>query len=99
MTVVPVWAALLVSVGTPLLTFVSAVAAHRANRTDATDVERRSRREQVLHTLQWAAELALDPHPGRSTMGLAQLLVLADSDLSGDDVKDFVTAAPAALES
>jgi len=43
--------------------------------------------------LQWAADLAIDPDPRRSALGLRQLQALARSRLNSSDVQAFVNAA------
>ena len=82
----------MVSIGTLVLTTVSTLAAHRRNRI-ANELEWRSRREQIMRMLQWAADLAIDPDPHRSAMGLRQLQALARSRLNSPDVQAFVNAA------
>lgn len=73
MTTVPIWAALAVSIGTPLLTFVGVLVAQRIVRVGAVELEVRSRREETMRNLRWAAELAVSDHLGESRLGLAHL--------------------------
>jgi hypothetical protein len=92
-TTVPTWAALAVSIGTPLLTFVGVLVAQRIARVGAVELEARSRREELMRTLRWAAELAVSDHLDKARLGLAQLKALDRSTLLGSDQQGFIDAA------
>lgn len=57
--VVPTWLVVLLSLGTPALTFVAALLANAVSRKGAVELERRSRREESMRHLKWAAEAAM----------------------------------------
>jgi hypothetical protein len=82
-----------VSVGTPLLTFVGVLVAQRIARVGAVELETRSRREEVMRNLRWAAELAVSDHVDQARLGLAQLRALDRSNLLTSDQQGFVEAA------
>jgi hypothetical protein len=87
---VPVWTLFF----TPASAFVGVVVAQWATRRGAKELERRSRREEVMRTLRWAAELAIDnQNEARARLGVDQLLALDDSDLLDQDGQAFVDAA------
>lgn len=67
--VVPTWLVVLLSVGTPLLTFVAALLANAVSRKGAVELERRSRREESMRHLKWAAELAVSDDDRRAQLG------------------------------
>lgn len=85
----PTWAAYLAGIGTPVGAFVGVIVGQLITRQGAKELEKRSRREQVMKTLQWAAELATSSDPGKAQLGLRQLEALAESNLSDDDVQIF----------
>lgn len=93
MTTVPTWAAWAVSVGTPALTFAGVLIAQAILRKGANELEVRSRREETLRVLRWAAELAVSTDDGKARLGVAQLNALGDSDLLDDAQQLFVDAA------
>jgi hypothetical protein len=92
-TTVPTWAALAVSIGTPLLTFVGVLVAQRIARVGAVELETRSRREETMHSLRWAAELAVSDHVDKARLGIAQLRALSKSNLLDPGQQGFVDAA------
>jgi hypothetical protein len=62
-------------------------------RRGAKELERRSKREEVLRNLRWAAELAVSEDAGKAQLGLAELQALAESDLLEPGQKLFIDAA------
>lgn len=93
MTTVPTWAAIAVSIGTPLLTFLGVLLAQRIARKGSKELETRSRREEVMRNVRWAAELAVDEDQTRAKLGVSQLNALSQSNLNDDDVQALVDAA------
>jgi hypothetical protein len=89
----PVWAVVLIGVGTPLLAFLGGVLGQRVARRGDVELERRSRREEVMRNLRWAAELAVSDDPRAAALGVSELRALALTDLLGDSEKVFVQAA------
>jgi hypothetical protein len=90
---VPTWTAIAVSAGTPLLTFVGVLVAQYLLRKGANELEVRSRREETLRVLRWAAELAISADEGKARLGIAQLNALGDSELLDEAQQLFVDAA------
>lgn len=62
-------------------------------RRTAKELESRSRREEVMRTMRWAAELACSKEQNLSELGVAELQVLLESKLLDDDQRSFVLAA------
>ena len=93
MTVLPTWAVWLVSLGTPALTFVGVLIAQAINRKGARELEIRSKREETMRNLRWAAELAVKDDDRMADLGVAQLAALLNSDLLDEGEKVFVEAA------
>jgi len=90
---VPVWAVFLVSLGTPLLTFVGVLLGNKVASRGAAELERRSKREETMRVLRWAAELAVSEDEAEASLGVAELNALGDSSLLDDDQQLFVDAA------
>lgn len=83
---VPLWVAIVVAVGTPLLAFVGALVGQLLSRKGAKEKDLRWHREETMRLLRWAAELAVDSDGGRSDLGVAALDALEESELlQGDD--------------
>jgi hypothetical protein len=89
----PTWMAYAVAFGTPLLAFLGAMSGHLVTRRGARELETRSRREQLMETLQWAAELAISDDEAKARLGLLELHALSDSELSNPEIQTFVDAA------
>lgn len=89
----PAWAIYVTSIGSPVLAFLGVLLAQWLTRRSATELEQRSKREEVMRTLRWAAELAVTDKEGTSQLGVAELHALAESDLLDDKQKLFVDAA------
>lgn len=89
----PAWAVWVASIGAPVGAFLGVWIARWMLRKGARELDDRSRREEVMRNLRWAAELAVSDDPGRADMGVAQLVALASSDLTDDVAQTFVDAA------
>lgn len=76
MTTVPTWAAIAVSIGTPILTFLGVLLAQWIARKGSKELETRSRREEVMRNVRWAAELAVDEDQTKANLGVSQLNAL-----------------------
>ncbi|MTB71442.1 hypothetical protein GGG17_05555 [Arsenicicoccus sp. MKL-02] len=61
------------------------------------ELERRSRREESMRHLKWAAELAVSDDERKAQLGYQELVALWDSSLLTDTEKSFITAAMAAI--
>jgi hypothetical protein len=96
-TTVPTWAAISVSIGTPVLTFLGVLLAQFLTRKSATELEVRSKREETMRNLRWAAELAVSGDPTQAKLGVSQLVALGDSDLLDDAQQLFIDAALSAV--
>ncbi len=92
-TIIPTWLAIVLPVGTPLLTFGGVWVANWLSRKTARETERRSLREETMRNLRWAAELALDDKPKRALLGFMELQALEVADMLDEEQKVFVTAA------
>ena len=66
-------------------------------RRGATELEFRSKREEVMRILRWAAELAVSDDQAHSRLGVAELGALLQSELLDEEEKDFVQAALTAV--
>ena len=83
--------------GTPVLAFVGVVLGQALTRRDARELEFRSKREEVMRVLRWAAELAVSDDQAHSRLGVAELGALLESELLDEEEKDFVQAALTAV--
>jgi hypothetical protein len=93
MTTLPTWAVYTVSFGTPIATFLGVLLAQHLSRKGARELEARSRREETMRNLRWAAELSISEDDRMADLGVAQLEALLNSDLLDDAEKVFVEAA------
>lgn len=93
MTTLPTWAVYAVSFGTPVAAFLGVLVAQWITRKGARELETRSRREETMRNLRWAAELAVSKDDGMADLGVNQLAALLESDLLEDAEKIFVEAA------
>lgn len=89
----PTWAVYVVAFGTPASAFLGVMITGLFGRRSAAEMERRSRREEVMRLMRWSSELAMTPDDRVAQLGVGQLTALADSDLLGDAEKVFVEAA------
>jgi hypothetical protein len=92
-TQMPTWAVYCVAFGAPVLAFVGAFVGHWLGRKTAAELETRSKREETMRTLRWAAELAIDGDERRATLGFRQLVALQDSEMLDSEQDLFVDAA------
>jgi hypothetical protein len=96
-TTLPTWAVWVISIGTPVLAFVGVVLGQAVGRRGARELEFRSKREEVMRILRWAAELAVSDDQAHSRLGVAELGALLHSELLDEEEKDFVQAALTAV--
>ncbi len=93
MVSLPLWALFTVAFGSPILAFLGVLLAQVLTRKSATELEARSKREETMRILRWAAELAVSPDDRMADLGVAQLGALLRSDLLDDSEKVFVEVA------
>jgi len=96
-TTLPTWAVWVLSFGSPALAFFGVVIGQAVSRRGAMEVEIRSKREEVMRVLRWAAELAVSDDQAHSRLGVAELGALLQSELLDEEEKDFVQAALTAV--
>ena len=96
-TTLPTWAVWVISIGTPVLAFVGVVLGQVVTRRGERELEFRSKREEVMRILRWAAELAVSDDQAHSRLGVAELGALLHSELLDEEEKDFVQAALTAV--
>jgi hypothetical protein len=89
----PLWALFTVAFGSPILAFLGVLLAQVLTRKSATELEARSKREETMRILRWAAELAVSPDDRMADLGVAQLVALLTSDLLDDSEKVIVEVA------
>jgi len=75
------------------LAFVGVLVAQFITRQGATELETRSKREETMRNLRWAAALSVSTDNRLADLGVAQLVVLLNSNLLDDSEKVFVEAA------
>lgn len=93
MTSLPTWAVWLVSLGSPAATAVIAVVGQYLSRRATRELETRSKREEVMRNLRWAAELAVSEDIGKARLGIEQLQALRDSQILSPAEEGFIDAA------
>jgi hypothetical protein len=93
----PLWAVFAVSFGSPLLAFLGVLLAQVIGRKGAKELETRSKREETLRTMRWAAELSASREDRLADLGVAELEALLGSDLLEESEKTFVEAALSAV--
>jgi hypothetical protein len=96
-TTLPTWAVWVLSFGSPALAFVGVMVGQAVTRRGARETEIRSKREEVMRILRWAAELAVSDDRAHSRLGVAELGALLQSELLDEEEKDFVQAALTAV--
>jgi hypothetical protein len=92
-TSLPTWAVYALAFGTPALTAAIAFLGQFYSRRATRELEARSRREEVLRNLRWAAELAVSEDTAKSRLGIEELEALRDSKLLSRTEEGFVAAA------
>lgn len=79
--------------GSPILAFLRVVVSQAIARKEAEELETRSKREETMRNLRWAAELAVNTDDRMSDLGVAELVALLESDLLDESGKVFIEAA------
>src|SRR5215207_4106795 len=92
-SVVPTWLVVVLAVATLLLAFLAVLVSNLVTRQGATELESRSRREETMRTLKWAAELAVSDDAGQADLGLRELKALGDSAMLEPEQQTFIDAA------
>lgn len=83
----------MVALGTPVLAFLGALIGQLITRRGAVELDKRSKREEVMRILRWAAELGASEDEAKVRLGRAQLETLLGSDLLDEKERDFVQVA------
>lgn len=96
-TTLPTWALYAVSFGSPVLAFAGAFLGHVLARRTAAEQETRSQREEIMRTLRWAADLALQGDEASAAVGVRTLRVLGSSALLQPDQQMFIDSTIAAI--
>jgi hypothetical protein len=98
-TSLPDWAIWGVAIGTPVVNAIVTVVGQRVSRRGDRELESRSRREEVMRMLRWAAELAVSDEVHKARLGNQELKALLGSNMLSSADRDFIFAAlDAALE-
>lgn len=92
-TTLPTWAVYAVSIGAPVLAFLGVLVAQVIARRGDVELETRSKREETMRTMRWAAELSASTDDRTASLGVAELTALLESDLLEESDKIFVEAA------
>jgi hypothetical protein len=92
-TDLPTWTVWVLSFGAPLLAFLGVLIGLALGRRAAIELEIRSKREEAMRNLRWAAELAVSDNEANARLGIAQLGALLGSNMLDEGEKDFVQAA------
>lgn len=92
-TGIPLWAALTIGIGTAGLSFAGSFVGQWWARKGAKELEMRSKREEALRVLRWAAELAVDEDERKVKLGVVELEALYESAILDDAELLFVDAA------
>jgi hypothetical protein len=92
-TSLPTWAVWTLGFGTPVLAFAGGLVSQVVSRLADKALEKRSKREEALRTLRWAAELGVSRDEARVRLGRAELETLLGSDLLHEEEQDFVQTA------
>ncbi len=93
MTELPRWAVYVVAFGTPLSALLGVLISQWLTRRTARETDTRSKREELMRNLRWAAELAASEEERKSELGVAQLTAHGESDLLEAGNQVFVDAA------
>jgi hypothetical protein len=92
-TSLPTWAVWVLSFGSPSLTAAIAVLAQYFGHRAARELEIRSKREEVMRNLRWAAELAASDDAKKALLGVVELKALRDSKMLSEAELGFIYAA------
>jgi hypothetical protein len=88
-TSLPTWAVLTLAFASPVIAVMIAFLSHRAAR----DLEARSKREEVLRNLRWAAELAVCDDVDKARLGTYELQALRESKMLSSTEEGLIDAA------
>jgi len=92
-TPLPPWAVIAVTLGAALLTLLGVLVGQLITRRGLKELEGRSRREEVIRILRWAAELGVAETEGSRALGIAMLDGLQVSKLVDKEGSELVYAA------
>jgi hypothetical protein len=92
-TTLPTWAVWVLSFGSPILTAAVALVGQRIGRRGTQELESRSKREEVMRSLRWSAELAVSDDVRKARLGNRELRALQNSKLLSPAEEDFIYAA------
>jgi hypothetical protein len=99
MSSLPLWIVGIIAAGSPVVTAALTVRGQNLNRGGAREQEDEAKREEVMTTLRWAAELAVSDDVRKARLGIQELKALQRSPLIGSIEGEFIIAAlDAALE-
>jgi hypothetical protein len=98
-TSLPLWVVGVLAVGSPAVTALLTVRGQNVTRGGVKEQEDESKRQEVMTTLRWAAELAVSDDVRKARLGIQELKALQSSRLIGTVEGEFIIAAlDAALE-
>jgi hypothetical protein len=92
-TSLPTWAVFTLGFGSPVLAAGITVLGYYLGYRAAGDLEARSRREEVMRNLRWAAELAVSNDAAKARLGVRELEALRDSKMLTPIEQGFIYAA------
>lgn len=99
MSSLPLWIVGVIAVASPVVTATLTVRGQNLSRGDAQEQEIEAKRQEVMTTLRWAAELAVSNDVRKARLGIQELKALQNSPLIGAIEGEFIIAAlDAALE-
>jgi uncharacterized protein (DUF4213/DUF364 family) len=89
---VPLWVAIALAAGSPILSLVGVLIAQLFSGRVAGQTDKRQRREETMRTLRWAADLAASIDVSKAAVGIAALNALDKSTLLDTDDQKLITA-------
>jgi hypothetical protein len=92
-TSLPTWAIWTLGFGSPAITAIIALTGEYISRRGTQELESRSKREEALRNLRWAAELAVSGDGLKATLGLEQLQALRVSQMLSSTEEELIDAA------
>jgi hypothetical protein len=92
----PTWAVWTLGFFLPVFTAAVAFLGHYLGHRAARELEARSRREENMRILRWAAELAVSNDAAKARLGIQELEALRDSEMLTSAEQVFIYAALAA---
>jgi hypothetical protein len=99
MSSLPLWVVGVIAVSSPVVTAALTVRGQNLSRGSAREQVGDAKREEVMTTLRWAAELAVSDDVRKARLGIQELKALQISSLIGSVESEFIIAAlDAALE-